>query len=72
MAQTSEEVFQALRQIVHNDPALQARLFKYVDPGDFLTAVWQLAQCHGLELEDGELQQAMGTGRKSWGERNVP
>lgn len=72
MTQASVEIFQALRQIVHNDPALQARLFDYATPDEFLGAVRQLAQAQGFALEDEELQQLMRANRRAWFERNLP
>lgn len=72
MADATDNAFQALRQAVHNDPALQARLFALADTRDFIAAVRQLACSMGHPLAEEELRQALYTGRKAWSERRCP
>lgn len=72
MIETNEDIFRALRQLVHEDPALQAHLFALAAPNEFLAAIQQLAQSLNYSLEDEELLQAMRAGRKTWIERNLP
>jgi hypothetical protein len=72
MIDTTEEIFQALRQLVHDDPALQARLFALDKPDDFIAAVQQLALSMGCTLPDGEVLRAMSAGQRGWIERSLP
>jgi CHASE3 domain sensor protein len=72
MADTSDEIFRTLRQVVHDDPALQARLFGLVDANEFIAAVQQLAQSQGRKLQEEEVRQAMRNGRKLWTDRKQP
>ena len=58
--------FQALRQALHADPALQARLFALADPSEFCLAVQGIAEDLGLGLAEGELQAALQEGFRSW------
>ncbi len=61
--------FEVLRQRVHGDPALQARLFALTEPQEFITAVRQAARAFGLALSDGEVQLEMRVGRQAWSDR---
>ena len=67
-----EEHIEKLRRIVHDAPELQARLFGYEMPGEFLAAVRELADSSGLAPAAEELQQAMNSAKRYWLERNVP
>lgn len=69
MAETNEAIFQALRQVVHDDPALQARLFGMIDANEFIVVVQELAQSQGRALQAEDVRQAMRAGRKSWSDR---
>ncbi len=72
MTDTRDEIFQTLRQVVHDDPALQARLFGLVDANEFIAAVQQLAHAQGRALQAEEVRQAMRDGRKLWSDRKQP
>jgi hypothetical protein len=72
MSDDTDDVFAALRQIVHGDPALQARLFALTDTKEFIAAVRQLALSSGCELTEDDVLQAMRTGRKAWSDRKLP
>lgn len=69
---TDDASIQALRLLVYNDSALQARLFGLTDEQEFIAAVLQLAQSSGHTLEAEAVTQAMRAGRKAWFERNLP
>lgn len=72
MIKTNDDSLMDLRLIVHSDPALQSHLFALTDAGTFLSEVMQLAQFHGLALDEETLQQAMLAGRMAWLMRNPP
>lgn len=72
MADTSDNAFQALRLAVHNDPALQARLFALADAAAFVAAVRQLALSLGYALAEEDVRQALYAGRRAWSERRQP
>ncbi len=72
MDDPSDEIFLTLRQVVQDDPALQARLFGMADTNEFIAAVQQLAQSSGHALQAEEVRQAMRHGRKLWSERKQP
>jgi len=63
-------LFHLLRQRVHGDHALQARLFELTDPKDFLAAVQALAEESGYTLEKADLFEATLAGRRAWHNRN--
>lgn len=70
--ETSEAVLGALRQRVHDDPALQAQLFALEDPVDFVAAVQRLASSIGYPLDQDVIVQAMDAGGRAWFERSLP
>lgn len=72
MADAPDNVLQALRRMVHDDPALQAQLFGLTDSGEFTAAVQQLAADSGCELAADDLLQAMRAGRQAWSDRKLP
>lgn len=72
MTDRRADIFPTLRQVVHDDPALQARLFALTDANAFIAAVQQLAQSQGCTLQAEDVRQAMRTGRKSWSDRKQP
>ncbi|MDD5058022.1 MAG: hypothetical protein PHQ60_09120 [Sideroxydans sp.] len=72
MTDTNDEIFKTLRQVVHDDPALQARLFGMIDANEFIVAVQQLAQSQGLAPQAEEVRQALRDGRKLWSDRKQP
>lgn len=57
---------------MHNDPALQARLFALTDTKEFIAAVRQLAQSLGHALAEEDVRQALYAGHKTWSERRQP
>lgn len=69
MTDSGADSFPTLRQVVHDDPALQARLFGMIDANEFIAVVQQLAQSRGYTLQAEDVRQAMRTGRKSWSDR---
>lgn len=72
MVETTNDILQALSQLVHDDPALQRQLFAVSDPADFIAEISQLARLSGHALADDEVLQAMRLGRKSWSDRKLP
>lgn len=72
MTGTTNQIFLTLRQRVHRDPALQARLFALTDAQEFIAAVRQLAQASGFALTDDDVLQAMRAGRRAWSDRKLP
>ncbi|MFZ2305960.1 MAG: hypothetical protein WAW34_01400 [Rhodoferax sp.] len=72
MTRETDAVFSMLRQSVHGDPALQARLFALPDVPVFIAAVRQLAQASDLALTDDDVLQAMRAGRRAWSDRKLP
>lgn len=72
MTDMTDEILQALRLTVHNDPTLQARLFGLTDEHKFIAAALQVAQSLGYAVEEEAMRQAMRNGRKAWFERNLP
>ncbi|MGR9014738.1 MAG: hypothetical protein ACU83U_13960 [Gammaproteobacteria bacterium] len=72
MINTTDHIIQTLRQVVHNDPALQARLFGLIDDNDFIAAVQCLAQSLNHTATQEDIQQACRSGRKAWIERTLP
>jgi hypothetical protein len=63
-------LFHLLRQRVHGDCALQARLFELTDPKDFFYAVRALAEELGHTLEETDVLEATRAGRSAWHNRN--
>jgi hypothetical protein len=61
-----------VRQKVHDDPALQARLFEIHDAGEFIAAVSRLAAEFGQPIGEETLRLAMQQGRRDWIERDLP
>ena len=70
--QTLSDTFQTLRQAIHSDPALQARLFGLADPHEFFLAVRQIAENLELDVQESELQAALQAGLRSWHMRLLP
>jgi hypothetical protein len=64
--------FQTLRQTIHADPALQARLFALADPHEFYLAVRQVAENLGQDLPESTLREALQEGARSWHMRQMP
>ena len=62
----------ALRRRVHDDAALQARLFALTDTAAFVAAVRELARASGVTPDDEEIRQAMAAGRRAWIQRKRP
>lgn len=69
---SNEEALGALRQLVHDDPALQAQLFALTGSADFAVAVQELASSAGHALEMDAISQAMDAGHRAWLERMLP
>jgi hypothetical protein len=65
-----KHLFHLLRQRVHGDHALQARLFELTDPKDFFAAVQALAEELGYTLEQADVFEAALAGRRAWHNRN--
>ncbi|MDD1619941.1 MAG: hypothetical protein LUQ11_00555 [Methylococcaceae bacterium] len=63
-------LFHLLRQRVHKDHALQARLFELTDPTDFFAAIQALAEESGYTLEQADLLEATLAGRRAWHNKN--
>lgn len=63
-------LFHLLRQRVHEDHALQARLFELTDAKDFFEAVRALAEELGHTLEETDVIAAIRAGRRAWSSRN--
>lgn len=72
MTGTESANLEALRQRVHGDPALQARLFSLTDLQAFVAAVRQAGEDFDLALSDAEVQLAMRAGRQAWSDRKQP
>lgn len=72
MTDNSDEIFQTLRRIVHEDPVLSTRLFALTDADSFIAVVQQLAHSQGHALPAEEVRQAMRAGRKFWSDRKRP
>lgn len=72
MTNTTDQIIQTLRQVVHNDPALQARLFDIIDGNDFIVAVQCLTQSLNHTVAQEDIQQACLSGRKAWINRTLP
>jgi hypothetical protein len=72
MADSTDYILALLRQAVHDDPTLQARLFALTDPAEFVAAVRRLALSPGHELAEADVLQAMRAGRKAWTDRTLP
>jgi len=67
-----ETIIRALREIVHDNPELQARLFNIDDAESFIITVRRLAIDLGYELRDADIRQAMLAGRRAWSDRTLP
>jgi len=61
-----------LRQRIHNDPGLQARLFAINDIELFFSVLSELIGDDAEYLDDQALRLAMQHGRRDWLERNLP
>jgi len=72
LPQSRSDVFHALRQAIHGDPALQAQLFELADPHGFWLAVRQIAENLELDVQESELQAALQEGLRSWHMRLLP
>ncbi len=72
MPETTDEVFQALRQKVHSEPALQVQLFELIDAREFWLAVRRIAEELGLSLDEQTLHAALREGVRGWHESQMP
>ncbi len=72
MSENTELVLRLLRQTVHHDPELQARMFALTDIDQFIAEVCAMARTSGYELEYKDVRQAMYAGRKAWSDRQRP
>ncbi len=72
MTGAPDDIFLTLRQMVHGDPALQAKLFALTDAREFDVAVRNLAKVSGLALTESDVLQALRTGRRGWSDRKLP
>ena len=63
--------FQPFRELVLQDPALQARLRDVVDRDEFIALVEQLGGERGYTFTGEDVNQAMQAGRRAWIERTL-
>ena len=68
----SEESLERFRQLVLQDPALQARLRESDDREVFLGLVVQLAETRGYSFTAEEVETALRISRRAWLERVIP
>jgi len=66
MPKTTDDVFQLLRKKVYGDPALQARLFEFVDTHQFCLALQETAGELGLKLDEETARTAVSEGGRGW------
>jgi hypothetical protein len=63
--------FDAFREAVGRDAALQQQLLDVVDHDEFAAAVVAAAVERGYRVNDNDVRQAMRDGRRAWLERWV-
>ena len=68
----SEESLERFRQLVLQDPVLQARLRETDNREAFLALVVQLAEALGYQLTAEEVETALRISRRVWLERGIP
>ena len=68
----SEESLERFRQLVLQDPVLQARLRETDNREAFLALVVQLAETLGYQLTAEEVETALRISRRVWLERGIP
>jgi EAL domain-containing protein (putative c-di-GMP-specific phosphodiesterase class I) len=65
----SEKTFAQFREMVLDDPRLQARLRGIADRGEFVTAVVAVANEAGCEIAVEDVEKEINAGRRAWIER---
>lgn len=66
MPETTPELFESLRQKIYADPALQARLFAFLDAEEFCLALQEIASEFGFELAEEAVWAALRQGGMGW------